>query len=58
MTNKNDEKSIWVIGGGVVGSLGLLFNYYNPMAIPALLMLGLGFGLMITFLISREGGIE
>jgi hypothetical protein len=60
MTTKKDDKSTWAIGGGVVGGLGLglLFQYYNPMAVPGFLMLGLGFGLMMTSLISRERRID
>ena len=56
LTNKNDDKSTWAIGGGVIGGLGigLLFHSYNPIAVPAFLMLGLGFGLMITSIFSRE----
>ena len=58
MTNKKDDKSTWAIGGGVVGGLGvgLLFHYYNPMAIPAFILIGLGLGIVITSLISRKKG--
>jgi hypothetical protein len=58
MKNKNEDKSIWAIGGGIIGGigLGLLFHSYNSMAIPAFTILGLGLGLMITSIISGEKG--
>lgn len=56
--NKKDDKSTWAIGGGILGGIGvgLLLHYYNPMAIPAFTLLGLGLGLVITSIISREKG--
>lgn len=52
----SDDKSSWAVGGGIVGGLGLglLLHYTNPMAIPAFTLLGLGFGLFFTSLISRS----
>ena len=53
-----DDKSTWAIGGGILGGfgLGLLYHTYNPIAIPALTILGLGLGLMITSIISSDKG--
>ena len=51
------DKSTWAIGGGVIAGLGLglLLHYYTPFAIPALTILGLGLGLVVTSIISRKG---
>ena len=58
MIKRKDDKSTWAIGGGILGGIGLdlLYHTYNPMAIPALTILGLGMGLMITSIISRDKG--
>lgn len=52
----SEDKSSWATGGGVVGGLGLglLLHYYNPMAIPAFTLLGLGLGLVLSSIISRK----
>jgi hypothetical protein len=51
-----EDKSTWAIGGGVLAGIGLgfIFQYISPMAIPGFLMLGLGVGLMVTSIISRN----
>ena len=58
MTNKKDDKSTWAIGGGVLIGLGVGFFFVkeNPLAFVACLLIGLGLGLVITPLISREKG--
>ena len=58
MTNKNNDKSTWAIGGGVLMGIGvgLFFIQKFPIAFVACIFLGLGLGLMITALLSRERG--
>jgi hypothetical protein len=57
MSEDGQDKSTWAIGGGLIAGLGLglLFHYYIPFAIPAFTILGLGLGLVITSIISRNG---
>jgi F0F1-type ATP synthase assembly protein I len=58
MTNKKDDKSTWAIGGGVLIGMGVGFFFVkeNPLAFVGCLLIGLGLGLVITPLISREKG--
>ena len=58
MTNKKNDKSTWAIGGGILMGMGvgLFFVQESPIAFVACLFLGLGLGLMITAILSREGG--
>jgi hypothetical protein len=53
---KMDDRGSWAIGGGVIGGVGvgLLLHYYNPMAIPGFTLLGLGLGLVIASIISKD----
>ena len=57
MTNKKNDKSTWAIGGGILMGIGvgLFFVQKSPIAFVACMFLGLGLGLMITAILSREG---
>lgn len=52
--NKND-KSTWAIGGGVITGIGfgLFFLKSSPLAFVACILCGLGFGLIITAILSK-----
>jgi Na+/melibiose symporter-like transporter len=54
--NKKQDKSTWAIGGTILMGLGvgLFFIKTNPLAFVACLFIGLGLGLVITPIISRE----
>ena len=56
MEKKNEDKSTWAIGGTLLMGIGvgLLFVRTNPIAFVACLLVGLGLGLVITPIISRE----
>jgi F0F1-type ATP synthase assembly protein I len=56
MTAKKNDKSSWAIGGGVLMGIGIGFFFLreNPLVFVGCIMLGLGFGLMVTALISRK----
>ena len=53
--NKKDDKSTWAIGGGLLIGLGIGFFFLqqNPLAFVGCLLAGLGFGLLITSIISK-----
>jgi Na+/melibiose symporter-like transporter len=53
-TTKNDDKSTWAIGGGVLMGIGAGFFFLkeSPLAFVACILLGIGLGLMITSIIS------
>ena len=54
MKNKNEDKSTWAVGGGLLFGLGIGF-FYLPTSVLAFvgsLLGGLGMGLVITSIIS------
>ena len=55
-TNKKDDKSTWVIGGTTLIGIGVGFIFLKTSALlfVASILIGIGFGLVITSLISRE----
>ncbi len=56
MTNKKDDKSSWAIGGTtLIGvGVGFIFVQVSPMLFVASILIGIGLGLVITPIISRE----
>lgn len=58
--NKNEDKSTWATGGGLLMGIGVGFFFLpvNPLAFVGCIMAGLGFGLLMTSLISRKTGEE
>jgi hypothetical protein len=58
MTEKKDDKSTWATGGGLLMGLGVGFFFLreNALAFVGSLLAGLGLGLVITSLISRDKG--
>ena len=54
MTLKNDDKSTWAIGGGVVmgTGAGFFFLQTSALAFVGSILIGLGIGLLITAIIS------
>ena len=57
MNNKND-KSTWVIGGTTLIGIGVGFIFLQESALlfVASILIGIGVGVVITALISREKG--
>ena len=55
MTDKNNDKSSWAIGGGVLFGVGagLFFLPHAPMSFVGCILIGLGLGLIVTSIISR-----
>ena len=55
-TNKKDDKSAWVIGGTTLIGIGVGFIFLKTSALlfVASILIGIGFGLVITSLISRK----
>ncbi len=58
MTDKKDDKSTWAIGGGTLIGIGAGFFFLqeSPLAFVGSILLGLGFGLVITSIISSKKG--
>ena len=56
MTTKKDDKSSWAIGGmTLVGvGVGLIFVQTAPLITAASIIIGIGIGLLITSLISKN----
>ena len=54
MTLKNEDKSTWAIGGGVVMGTGVGFFFLQTSALwfVGSILIGLGIGLLITAIIS------
>ncbi len=54
MTNKNNDKSTWAIGGGILIGVGVGFFFIqeSPLAFVGSMLIGLGIGLVIAALIS------
>jgi len=55
-TNKKDDKSAWVIGGTTLIGIGVGFIFLKTSALLfiASILIGIGFGLVITSLISSK----
>ena len=55
-TDRKDDKSTWAIGGGVLMGIGtgFFFLQVNPLAFVGCILLGLGLGLVITSIISKD----
>lgn len=53
-TNRDNDKSTWAIGGGVLIGIGVGFFFLekSPLAFVGCTLGGLGFGLMVTSIIS------
>ncbi len=53
--NKKEDKSTWAIGGGLLLGLGIGFFFLkiSALAFVGCMIAGLGFGLIITSIISR-----
>ena len=58
MNDKKDDKSTWAIGGGVLMGIGVGFFFLpeSPLAFVGSILFGLGLGLLVTSLISRNKG--
>ena len=58
MTNKKDDKSGWVIGGTTLIGIGVGFIFLKTSALlfVASILIGIGIGLVIASLISRNKG--
>ncbi len=56
MTSKNDDKSTWAIGGGVLMGIGVGFFFLQASALAFVgsILAGLGLGLVVTAVISRK----
>ncbi|NIW11208.1 MAG: hypothetical protein GWN33_12120 [Gammaproteobacteria bacterium] len=56
--NKKGDKSTWAIGGGLLIGLGvgLFFLQESGLAFVGSMIAGLGLGLLIAALISKEKG--
>ena len=54
--NKKEDKSTWAIGGGVLIGIGAGFFFLKTSVLFFIgrIMLGLGLGLMVTSIISRD----
>jgi hypothetical protein len=55
-TNKKSDKSTWAIGGTTIIGIGVGFIFLkeSPLFFVASILIGIGLGLVITSLISRE----
>ena len=55
-TNKKDDKRTWVIGGTTLIGIGVGFIFLKTSALlfVASILIGIGFGLVITSLISSK----
>jgi hypothetical protein len=54
--NKKNDKSAWIIGGTTLIGIGVGFIFLRESALffVASILIGIGLGLVITSLISRE----
>ena len=54
--NKEEDKSTWAIGGGVLIGVGAGIFYIKtyPLGMVAFILIGIGLGLIITSIISRK----
>ncbi len=56
MASEKDDKSNWAIGGGAILGLGVGFFFLrtNTIAFVGSIIGGIGFGLIITSVLSRK----
>ncbi|MEB8330185.1 hypothetical protein OO009_12545 [Flavobacteriaceae bacterium KMM 6897] len=56
MSNKKDNKSSWAIGGGLLVGMGVGFFFLekSPLAFIGCMFIGLGVGLLITAILSKN----
>ena len=56
--DKNQDKSVWAAGGGLLLGLGVGFFFiqHNVLGFVGCLLGGLGLGLMVTAVLSRKAG--
>jgi hypothetical protein len=56
MADKQDDKSTWAIGGGLLLGLGVGFFFLkaSPLAFVGSMIAGLGLGLIITSILSAR----
>lgn len=54
-TTKKDDKSSWAIGGGLLIGMGVGFFFLeqSPLAFVGSMFIGLGFGLLVSAILSR-----
>ena len=57
MADKNENKSTWAAGGGLVAGLGVGFFFLktSALAFVGCMLIGLGFGLLTAAVLSRIG---
>lgn len=57
-SDKKEDKSTWAIGGGLLLGLGAGFFFLQTSALVFVgcMIAGLGLGLILTSIISRESG--
>ncbi|MEX0332637.1 MAG: hypothetical protein AB3N64_14575 [Puniceicoccaceae bacterium] len=53
---KNQDKSVWAVGGGLLLGLGVGFFFIqqNALAFVGCILGGLGLGLMVTAILSKK----
>jgi hypothetical protein len=58
MSDKKEDRSTWAIGGGVIIGLGVGFFFLpqSPLYFVGSIMLGLGLGIVVSSIISRNKG--
>jgi hypothetical protein len=58
MNEKKNDKSTWIIGGTTLIGIGVGFFFLTQSALffVASILIGIGLGLVITSLVSREKG--
>ncbi len=58
MSTEKEDRSTWAIGGGVIIGVGVGFFFLptSPLYFVGSIMLGLGIGLVITSILSRNKG--
>ena len=56
MAKKEEDKSTWAIGGGLILGIGVGFFFLqqNALAFVGSILAGLGIGLIITTIVSKK----
>ncbi|MFT4832387.1 MAG: F0F1-type ATP synthase assembly protein I [Psychroserpens sp.] len=56
MTDKKDNRSSWAIGGGLLIGMGIGFFFLekSPLAFIGCMFIGLGVGLLISAILSKN----